>query len=318
MSNRSPISIVCATDDAYVPYCGIMLTSLFYNNCDESINVYVITKSLSDAGAQALYNLAEKYKQSISILQIDDTLLDGVFVRNDNHISIATYYRFLAPVLLPNTINKALYLDCDLIINDSIRTIWETDLEGKAIAATIDESYYIPEFYSRLKISPSNKYINAGVLLLNLDYWRRNNIFSLCINYIRSFPERLLFYDQDVINAVMNDKVSYLPIKANLQNGFLYTWQWGYYEKNVQEEIWSAVLSPSIIHFDGSAKPWCKECYHPYKSYFNFYKGLSPWADLRKTGKWPLKNRIKHFIRGIAVKMHIKDSSFIIQTMDHK
>ena len=62
-----PINVVCATDDKYVPYCGVMLTSLFENNQEREINVYILVdKVLSKRGIAKFDRLAKQYKQNIN------------------------------------------------------------------------------------------------------------------------------------------------------------------------------------------------------------------------------------------------------------
>ena len=113
-------NILCATDDNYVPYCGIMLTSLFENNKGLNFCIYILVEHLSNKSKSEFATLAKKYSQNIEIITVDGEKLKECPIRTGDHVSIVTYYRLLAPILLPSDVDKILYLDCDMIINGNI------------------------------------------------------------------------------------------------------------------------------------------------------------------------------------------------------
>ena len=122
-------NILCATDDNYVPYCGIMLTSLFENNKELKLYIYILAEHLSDRSRNEFATLARNYNQKIEIITVNNDTLKDCPIRIGDYVSIATYYRLLAPILLPSEIDKVLYLDCDIIINDNISELYNEDTE---------------------------------------------------------------------------------------------------------------------------------------------------------------------------------------------
>ena len=102
------INILCTPDDNYIPYCGIMLTSLFENNKDAKIHVYLMTETMSDSNWARLQELTRKYSQNIYPIIIDRRKLKDCPMHDDDYVSLATYYRLLAPQLLPQEIDKIL------------------------------------------------------------------------------------------------------------------------------------------------------------------------------------------------------------------
>ena len=74
--------------------------------------------------------------------------------------------------------------------------------------------------YNRLQYSPSLGYFNAGVLLVNLRYWRENNLSESFFEIINKYPERLRYHDQDVLNIVLKEIKLTLPLKYNVQHGY--------------------------------------------------------------------------------------------------
>lgn len=270
------INILCATDNDYVPYCGIMLTSLFENNKEAKIYVYLMTETISDSNWARLQELTRKYSQNISPIIIDSRKLKDCPMHDDDYVSLATYYRLLAPQLLPQEIDKILYLDCDMIIDQSIESLYNTDIENYALAAALDEDYMNEGKYQRLEYTFEKKYFNAGVLLINLKYWRDYKVMQRCFEYIKGNACKLIFHDQDTLNAVLNKEVKLLSVKYNLQTAMLC--RNTSLNTDTKLEIEKYKYQPTIIHYTGASKPWQKGSLHPYTKRFLRYKQLSLWS----------------------------------------
>lgn len=269
-------NILCSPDNNYTQYCGIMLTSLFENNKEQLFNIIVLCNNLSKENKESLYALAKKYNQQLVIQNIDDNLIKEWPIREGDHISIAAYYRLLTPIILPDDIDKILYLDCDIIVNGNIKELYNCNIRNVALGAVLDEDYKNEVKYSRLEYSKEKPYINSGVLLINLEYWRKNNVTNRLLSYINDNPDKVLFHDQDTINAVLHNEITLLPIKYNFQTGFLYKRLIA--DENILSEIEECKYTPCIIHFTGPNKPWIKDSQHPYCNRFKHFKTLSLWS----------------------------------------
>lgn len=304
------IHILCATDDGYIPYYGIMLTSLFETNRDEHFYVYLLSSGLKKKSIDLLTSLFTKYGNTLYCINVDESQLSKCPIRPGDHVTLVTYYRLIAPQLLPKYINKILWLDGDIIVNGSLLELWNTSLCGKAIAAVPDESHFKDEIYQRLGLSRRIRYSSAGVLLINLEYWREHHITERCMECIASDPDVLLFHDQDTINKILEKEKLELPVTYNFQTGFILKWGFQNFSKEFQEEILCASSSPKIIHYSGPIKPWNKYNLHPYRALFNYYKSLSPWRKLRHNGD--LKVHFRSLIAKIARKTNLRSSSYII------
>lgn len=292
MSESNRIEILCATDDNYAALCGIMLTSLFESNRNEKIHVHILTGALSADNQKKYEQLAKQYNVEIDVLEVDQTKFDNCPIWPGDHLSIAAYYRLIAPILLPG-IDKILYLDCDIIVNDSLKPLWNENIEQKALGAVIDAEFYNEEFYERLQLSRENLYFNSGVLLINLKYWREHHVTERCFDCITTQREKLRWHDQDTLNVVLQREIKLLPIRYNLQTPFLLSVFTEHY-KDVQDEIMDSVKSPCIIHYIGGGKPWQGQSLHPFKSYFMAAKAASLWKDTDlRIQKSKLSDRIK-------------------------
>lgn len=276
----NPINIVCATDDKYIPYCGVMLTSLFENNQEREINVYILVdKALSKRGIAKFDRLAKQYKQNINFCQVDKSFFENFPIKGNGvgQLSIVTYYRLYAADLLPQTVDKVLYLDCDIIVDGSVGELFDMDWTDVAIVGAPDMSIEWQEFYDRLQYDCSLGYFNAGVVLLNLEYWRQHNIAQECLDYLANNYAIIMNNDQDVLNVVMRAKKKMLPITWNFQTQFLTPFIFDKFSKQMQEEVLKE-NSPKIIHYASEMKPWMAYYYsYPFYSLWRKYKKLSPW-----------------------------------------
>lgn len=280
-----PINILCCTDSNYAPYYGIMLTSLLENNRGPLIHVYIMTAGLSPSETELFDKLSDRYNVKIFYQIIDEDRLKDCPVRVGDHVSLATYFRLLAPVLLPENVTKLLYLDGDIIVSDSISELWEQDLTGFALGAVTDESYYLDAPYERLSYPKADGYINAGVLQMNLDYWRTHQVTQRLMDCIDRQADILTFHDQDAINLVLHKEIKRLPARYNLQNGFLQDLHFQHFTEELKEDVAQAVRRPCIIHFGGKGKPWHRREQHPFLSYFQHYKKISLWRSLPQSGR---------------------------------
>ena len=307
------LNILCCPDNNYTPYCGIMLTSLFENNKSVIFTVYLVTTNLTKKNKELLAQLCNNYHNLIRIIEIDDINLDNCPIREGDHISIAAYYRIIAPLLLPFEIDRILYFDGDIIINGSIADLYNTNIKEHALGAIIDEDYLNCQKYHRLDRPVNNGYINSGVLLLNLKYWRKHHLVDKCLAYIRDNQEKLKQHDQDVLNAVLYDKIKLLPLRYNFQTGFIY--KNSVLEDQIINKVQECMYTPIVIHYTGPNKPWYKNCKHPYKKRFLHYKSISLWKDIPMQRKQSIKdvviNIIHEFIWRVGIKK--RPQTYIIE-----
>lgn len=295
---KEPINILCIADDNYAPYCGVMLTSVFENNRARTFLVYIFVGGpLKKRNALRLIRLGKKYGNSVRFIVVEDSFLRQFsLIGPGQWMSLSTFYRLYAAALLPVSVKRVLYLDDDIIVTGDLSELWETDLSDKAVAAVADMYSFFEVRQSCLNYPVEAGYFNGGMLLLNLDYWRENGIGELCFRFLEQHHDILKYYDQDILNAVLWDKKTLLPIRNNYQVGFLYEYTFKGKPPEFKEEILSAVDSPLIIHYSAGMKPWMMVNYKcPFKSKWLFYKRRSPWPFLPE--KLPPKKRFNWMIK---------------------
>lgn len=271
-------NVLCATDENYVPYCGVMITSLFENNNDLDLCVFIITDTqLSWTARRKFKLLSSKYNHRIEIVNVDRSRFENYPTKNMSYWSIAMYYRILAAEILPESVNHVLYLDCDIIVTSSIKKLFNIKVDDYAVGAVIDICSDDKKINDRLQYPREYPYFNSGVLLINLSYWRKFNIGKQCLNYLFSNYDKLSANDQDVLNAVLYDKTVLLPITYNYQVLFKKKDVFNLHSEQIKQMI-SRIRKPTIIHYAMQTKPWDIRYYKmPYAEEWKHYKHKSPW-----------------------------------------
>ena len=279
------MNIAFCTDEGYSYPCGVCITSILENNKEEC-NRYSWGSKMRIRFKQ----LEERYKQKIEIITVNDQLFDGLKVCDRFPKSI--YYRFLLPQLLNE--DKIIYLDCDIIVTSSLKELWNTDINNFACAAVEDQMS--DDIIIQNRIGLYKDYFNSGVLLMNLDYWRKNHITKRITEFILHNPDICVYPDQDAMNFVLCDKVKFLEYKYNYQELF--------YEPKerifLHKDKWSNLIPegsiPTIMHYTGHFKPWHKGCTHPYKEMFIKFKANSLWKKEKLRSRHSLKWKILRII----------------------
>lgn len=260
--------IVTASNDNYAQHLGVLLTSLLENsNNIRNTHIFIIDANLSVMNIAKLRRAVRRFNKKITFLRIDEKVFESFAINPQlKYITIETYYRIVIPDLLSCNISKALYLDCDIIIQSDITKLWKVDL-GNHYLAAVDIACLKPEFNrkmrnNRLSIPENSSYFNAGVLLMNLKKWRTENIPTRLTEFIMGNPRKLKLMDQDALNAVLYDKWLKLDPKWN-------------YTTTHQKKM--PLIKPTIIHFTGKKKPWNSDS--PYKLEYMKYLQSSLWEQ---------------------------------------
>lgn len=273
------INILCATDKNFVPYLGIMLTSLFENNEEEHIEVYLLVDdSVREKDRNKYIQLADRYNQCIHIIHVDASTFEKYPVYNQQWTN-SIYYRLLAAELLPATVEKIIYLDADIIVTRSIREMWEINIEKYALGVVHDIWAPNQQVYDRLGLKNDKQYFNSGSMVLNLKYWRDHKLSQQYMQYIKDNFEKLWFNDQDTLNGVLFDQKLMLPVSYNFQVLFL---KKSLFDEMTDEQKKDIVdtQSPLIMHYSASTKPWMVMYYKmPYHDLWKHYRNISMWKN---------------------------------------
>ena len=249
------IKVAFCIDEGYAQHLAVALASLFLHNENNKIDIYIASPPLRPESLSRLQKLGAVFSGNLIFKEVEEERVADF--REHLHLSRAAYFRILLSELLPE-VDKLIYLDCDLVIEADLSPLWETDLSGFAAAGVDEEN---PAQTSRLDLN-DDVYINSGILVLNLAYWREHQLTKKCLDWVRDNPGRNILLDQDAINVTLRYKKKTIDIKWNLNPVPL-------------ESLDVLKKYPQrIIHFGGPVKPWHR-CYdfsmqQIYKKYLAF------------------------------------------------
>lgn len=269
------MNIALCTDENFSVPALVCITSFFENNKEGEHHVYILTDGLSQKAQNKFKQISETYQQSVQVITIDKHRFDGL--RTNERFPVSMYYRFMLPEMLPQE-HKVLYLDCDIIVRHSLKDVYETNLDGKALGVVVAQSCDSLYFINNLKLT--TPYFNSGVLLINLDFWREHNTTENLITFVDKNSDICALPDQDALNKVLEGKTIYLDYTYNYQEGWF-----GSLIRNMHYSRWDTIREtgkdPAIIHFCEAEKPWFVECKNPYQKEFLYYARLHDFIGFR-------------------------------------
>lgn len=280
--NKQILNVAYSFDDGYAQHAGISILSLLENNQDiEHIVFYIITNALSQDNRKRIETIIKQYHRELHYLDLDELTSDLKISTNFNR---SAYGR----IFLPNAVqsDSIVYVDSDTVITKSLKELFDIDMSDKLVAGVQDtvNSYYV----INIGLNNNHRYINdGGIIVLNLDLWRKMGIVKKCIDFIYKFNGNPPHNDQGTINHVCAVYIEILPANYNVmapmfnftskQIRSLFKMK-QYYS---QSELDNAIQHPIVIHYTDEFfnRPWFSNCTHPLKHLYLEFKEKSPWKD---------------------------------------
>ena len=291
------IDLLMAASNSYMPYLSTCFVSVLYNSKEnEEFNLYVVsfTDELDDDNIRKLESLKAVKDFSLKIIEVDVGELAGFY---ESAVTLNTYLRLFVPDKLPD-LDRIIYLDCDMIVLGSLGELHSIDLGDNILGASLDSDVVIKSSqvwdYVK-KINPL--YFNAGMLLMNLEEMRKDNLTKRMQEWLSKGGE-LIYADQDALNYLYRDRFVVTPLRFNAQFPLLA--QMGTELLSKERPEFSELKKPVIIHFCTAQKPWLYLPEPPYKKEFKKYFDMTPWKGAVEKDK-TFKNIIRKTCRrGLA------------------
>lgn len=282
------MNLSIAVNHKYVKYAYVMLTSLFLNHKKQAITVYVLQTDLQLQDKVCLEALAEQWKQRLVFLQVDGAADALKKLPTTANWSMEMYYRLLLGELLPPEIKRVLYLDVDIIVNQPIGELYETELEGMELGVADDpmiQGNFSADQKALFRDFPQPvRYFNSGVILYDLEKVRSRYSLADYCKVAERFSYRLTNPDQDLLNYVHAGKVRY--IDNTRYNVFSQLEALGHADGYQELKDKGAV-----IHFAGR-KPWSFTGVH--------YEGEKIWWSYAKQTPYYLELMEPVFWNGLC------------------
>lgn len=279
------MKVMYTCDNNYVWLMGISTISLFENNKEiADLKVYLLGENISEDNKNELKKIGEEYGREVEVIDVPKLNIPPSLV--SARWPLSAFTRLFSGVILPGDVERILYLDCDTIITGDISELKKVEFNGNIAMGVKD---CIGGTYKKnIGLDFNSPYINAGVILFNLDELRKVNINVEIENYMRKYEKLINYADQDILNGMFKGRIGELNPKYDVMTiDVVHTYKeiqklrrpTNFY---VEEELRKAVTSPTIIHYTTNmlvVRPWFSNTNHPFAGEFKRYMDLSPWKN---------------------------------------
>ncbi len=246
MTNKT-IPVFFSSDNNYVPYMAVSITSLMKNaSKDYHYDIVILYSKITDVNLKILQNL-ENETFTIKLIKMDDKAAELTKTSTDNlctdYYSLSIYFRLFIPVMFPEY-DRGIYLDSDIAVVGDISQLYFENLDGMSIGAITDQSVQkVPPFIQYIEKGlgvPVKTYVNSGILLMDLKQLRDMNFSARFLEVLNKYHFETVAPDQDYLNVLCQKKIKILSP------------QWNAMSSNDIKDI----KEPKIIHYNLFGKPW--------------------------------------------------------------
>lgn len=243
------VNLLFTIDQRYIIPLANLLDSYSRNNPEQMTQVYIAHSGLEEKDIQFLRNKLKGDRIKIQSIQIKEKWFSNTPVLA--RLPEESFYRLMAFHFLPEQVERCLYLDADIYINGSIRKLYDTKLDGNCVAA----AGHLHGFHNdiniwRLGLKEQKRYINSGVLLMDLKEIRKRLTVDRVLEKLNKNIWRLYLGDQDMINMLFDGKILLLDEKLYNMDETTYK----YYKKEIDFDY--IENNTVIIHYNSKNKPW--------------------------------------------------------------
>jgi lipopolysaccharide biosynthesis glycosyltransferase len=263
------VNIALAFDQNFVIPLFTLLTSIFYNNKGTIFDIYAIATGISAHQKQELSDYAQANSATIQYYEINQAYVTSFATSSDPRYGLAAFYRLLLPGMLPENVSKVIYMDIDIIVVGNLSELYDIDIAHVPVAAVPD-----PVEWDRPDLGIANRadYFNSGVLLMNIPLWKEQKVSERAIDFLKKYPEKATYVDQDALNAVLINNWLKLDDKFN------FTYRVVPFES--RKSLRALIKNKIIIHYNQSTKPWHRVSSNKLDFLYHEYFKISPKAAL--------------------------------------
>jgi len=263
------IHVGIAFDQNYLAPFYALASSVLANNKGNSITIHAIVTGVPENTRTDIAAYMKSHGCDIVFYEIDEEDIRK-YVLTSKWTS-AVYYRLLFPFLVPQDIQRFLYIDTDTIVLNDLTALYNQPLGHYPVGAVYDNWV---KTAPQLGITEEGAYFNSGVMLMDLPRWRDQKISEQAFDYLARYPERIKFVDQDALNAVLIGNWKHLDNRFN----FMYSLIPDDVSVRELEQIRKSAV---VVHFT-LQRPWFMLCRNRFRSYYFYYLKHSPGRHLKR------------------------------------
>ena len=288
------MQILYASDEHYVRHAAVSMLSLMDSNAaSEDITIHFLSMGVRDESRRALEQLVEERGRSIRFYELGDICRWFDFSFDARGFAPSALARLFMARVLPEDIDRILYLDCDTVVLEDLSPLFRLDMTGHDLGMVAEPTVNKTR-RRQLGMAEEQTYFNSGVLLVNLDKWRRDGTEQTILGYYRDMGGNLVAPDQDAINGAIPGRILELPPRYNYGSVQIY-YPWKAQRKMSaptpfmsEEDYRRGTEKPAIVHFLGEERPWRAGNRHPYTPVYDRYLAQTPWKDTPRDEGWRL------------------------------
>ncbi|MEM8872783.1 MAG: glycosyltransferase family 8 protein [Planctomycetota bacterium] len=264
------VDILFCADETMAMPLGVALYSVAKHVTAREVRFYVGSVGLSDDSRARIRRVARPFELEIIDLESGSLLPRNLAVTE--RFSRAAYARLVVGELFPDK-DRVLYLDSDLVCFEDPASLFDTELNGHAVGAVRDE--FMPRVGSDNCVGyavdelddPDAAAFNSGVMLIDLDRWRSQEVSRRALDFIERHGDRLNWADQDALNVVLNGRWHEFDGRWNQQVSGRWSQPGGQVRMN----------RDGISHFVGANKPWATGLRHRLRRDYESQLRASGW-----------------------------------------
>lgn len=284
------MDIVYASNDAYARHLAVSMISLFDRNQEaEEITVYVLSVGMTEDSRKKLQQIADQYHRTLQLIDLADIRNHFDYEIDTRGFDISAMSRLFIGKLLPKTVKRVLYLDCDTVVVQPIRGLWNLDLKKNTMAAVLEPTIY-DAVKQEIGLTEKDPYFNSGVLLIDLETWRERDTEQRLLDFYKSKNGNLFACDQDTLNGTLKREILAMSPRYNFFTNYRY---FSYedlcahgpsYREVDKHQFSLAKKHPVIIHYMGDERPWIAGNLNHYRRAYEKYLAMTPWRGTKKQG----------------------------------
>ena len=265
------INLLFTLNKNYLPQLVALIRSYNFFHPNINTNIYILTSNITKYNLK-LYDQYFSKNNNFHIIKIDNNYFKDAPITK--RYPKEMYYRIFASVFLPSKINKILYLDPDIIINGSLITLYNTNIRDNYFVGATNIGHIMTKI-NQIKngASKNAKYINTGVMLMNIKKLRKEQNIQEVYDYINSHQHTLTLPDQDIISALYGEKILLIDnLIYNLSDRIIRQHNIKHFNSNKKIDLKWVDDNTKIIHYFGRNKPWRKKYRGILDVYYNRFK----------------------------------------------
>lgn len=265
------IHVMVTINKNYILPLRVMLKSLVTSNSQESIQIWLLHSGIPARDLFALEAYCSSLHMTLAQVEVDRAIFENAPVSQQYPQEM--YYRLLAPRLLPDTLERILYLDPDILVINPVRSLWELPLGECAFAAASHSGVFeIINDVNRVRLKKEHDYYNTGVLLMDLAKARELVKAEEIFNCVREHSEKLVLPDQDVFNLLYGGLT--LQLDDSIWNYDVRYFSAYLLKSDGQCNMDWVMENTVFLHFCGRQKPWKTTYLNRFAALYKHYMNL--------------------------------------------